>query len=74
MNKVMPFNLEFASLEIRKAAAIRGVTSGTYRPISNCPQTIAVVVDVNQDEEIPITRESAEYASQFTWKEIKKQF
>jgi hypothetical protein len=68
------FDLQYASLNIRKAAAIRGIATGTYRPISNCPHTIAIVCDKNEDEEIPITKENAEYASQFTWQEIKDQF
>lgn len=67
------FDLRFASINVRKAAAIRGIRNGLYRPISDY-KTVAVVTDDNGEKETEITQGNAEYASQFTWREIKKQF
>lgn len=71
----MPFNLYFASLAVRKAAAIRGITRGTFRPVrSGIDVTDQVVVTNRDDKSVVITANAQEYASQFTWKEIKEQF
>lgn len=68
----MAFALRFASLQIRKAAWLRGIKSGLYEPIKGGANLAHVIG--NNDKKITISRDNAEYASQFTWREIKDQF
>lgn len=68
----MAFSLQYASLEIRKAAWIRGIKSGLFQPVQGGANLAHVIGD--NDKKATISRDNAEYASQFTWREIKEQF
>ncbi len=72
----MAFDLKFASLSVRKAAAIRGITRGMFRPDRSAAgyETDQVIVTSRDDKSVMITANAQEYAAQFTWAEIKEHF
>lgn len=69
----MTFNLVHASLAVRKAAAIRGITKGTFKPVRVGTEiaNMTIVTDRN-DKSIVLFSEDTKYASAYTWREIKE--
>lgn len=68
----MSFNLKTAALNIRKAAAIEGIRSGTWEPVfdpNGGPGAVIAKVS-NGRKEIEIRRWQADYADSKTWSEI----
>lgn len=67
------FNLKTATMSIQKAAALQGITSGMWSPITDHKpgpeQKLAEVSDGRKT--IIITAGDVEYVSRLTWKEIR---
>lgn len=68
----MAFGLMYASIEIRKAAWLRGIKNGLFQPVQGGANLAHVIGD--NDKKSTISRENAKYAAQFTWAEIKNNF
>ena len=64
------FNLNTASMGIRKAAYRRGIRDGEWSPIFQS-ENVAKVVSKNGKKEIVFHRDEIEHALYFTWEEIK---
>lgn len=66
-------NLRHASENIRKAAAMNGVWSGSYKPIFDPTEGWdSKLAEVwNSRKAITITVGEAEHAGHYTWQEIK---
>ena len=69
------FNLNTASLAVRKAAALEGIRSGQFEPVSN-PQGHShedVVARVtNGKRTIELTRTDVDYAGQLPWSDVNR--
>lgn len=66
-------NLHFASLAVRKAAAIRGITKGTFKPVRLGTEiTNMTIVTGRNGKSVVLSSEDTKYASAYTWKEIKE--
>ncbi len=67
-------NLNYASIELRKAAAYKGVQSGWIEfPGEHDPDIRVGIVAWagNSWKAIPISHDDIEYVGQLTWREIK---
>ena len=68
------FDLNHASVNLRKAAYMEGIRSDRhnawYKPITNS-EVRAVVGDNKHPDGVEITVYDMEYAAQFSWEEIR---
>lgn len=68
------FDLKYASINIRKAAKLKGFRSDRhnayYIPVTGHGRGVMAVVGDDGVREVEITRQDMEYAAQFTWAEL----
>lgn len=67
-------NLEHSSIELRKAAALRGVHSGWIEfPEEHAPDIRVGIVAWagNSRKAVPILKDDIDHVKQMTWREIK---